>query len=67
MQLLLQLALLLLQPPLILQELTLFHLQVPNLLLVGLELLLQLCQSGQQCITLWVGRSVGFGYNERCI
>lgn len=57
-QLLLQLALFFLQPPLVLQELTLFHLQVPNLLLAGSELVLQFCQSGQQCITLWVGRSV---------
>lgn len=51
-QLLLQLALLLLQPLLILQELTLLHLQLAQLLLAGLELLLQFCQSGQQRITL---------------
>lgn len=67
MQLFLQLALLLLQPPLILQELTLFHLQVRNLLLAGFELVLQFCQSGQQCITLWVGRSAGHGYYRRYI
>lgn len=54
-QLFLQLALLLLQSPLILQEFTLLHLQAPHLLLAGFELVLQFCQSGQQCITLWWG------------
>lgn len=54
-QLFLQLALLLLQSPLILQEFTLLHLQVPHLLLAGFVLVLQFCQSGQQCITLWRG------------
>lgn len=58
MQLFLQLALLLLHPPLVLQELTLLHLQLPHLLLAGLVLFLQFCQSGQQCVTLWVGVGV---------
>lgn len=56
MQLFLQLALLLLQPPLVLQEFALLHLQLPHLLLAGLVLFLQFCQSGQQCITLWAGQ-----------
>lgn len=54
-QLLLQLALLLLQPPLVLQDFALLPLQVPDLLLAGFELVLQFCQSGQQCITLRAG------------
>lgn len=54
-QLFLQLALILLQPPLILQEFTLLHLQLPHLFLADLELVLQFCQLGQHCITLWVG------------
>lgn len=64
-QLFLQLALLLLHPPLILQELTLLHLQLPHLLLAGLVLFLQFCQSGQHCITLWMGRAWKGGYSVR--
>lgn len=55
-QLFLQPALLLLHPPLILQELALLHLQLPQLLLAGLVPFLQFCQSGQHCVTLWAGR-----------
>lgn len=57
MQLFLQLALLLLHPPLIFQEFALLHLQRLYLLLAGLVLFLQFCQSGQQRIAL-EGRSM---------
>lgn len=67
MQLFLQLALLLMQSPLIRQEFTLLHLQVPHLLLAGFELVLQLCQSGQQCVTLQVGSGAGHDHYVRYI
>lgn len=55
-QLFLQLALLLLHPPLLLQELALLHLQLAHLLLAGLVPLLQFCQSEEQGVTLRAGR-----------